>query len=281
MYAIGKASISNLPSVFFDGTYFVLACIPETEQSIAAFPPLYSLRAAGALDPSQWQEIDMEWYKNPIWNQGMTSSCTGQGTNAGMQICYMQSGRKLVEFNPFFTYGLVNGGRDAGAMISDCLKALMQYGTCPHDDLQPGMMFKNQFPQKAFTNAARFKLIQAYKCANFSEICSAISLGFVCPLGIYVDQNFANLDSEGIAGLPNGSRGGGHCILGIGLKKSSRYGWLIKIQNSWGRNFGRNGHAYLQSQHFTRMNADAFAIQAIADDPQDNNPVDDVPVVTN
>lgn len=278
MSIIGKFSVSNLPSVYFDGTYYVLACLPETEESIKDFPVFGALLAA-PLDPSQWQEIDLQWYGNPIWDQGMTSSCTGHGTTAGMQMCYMQSGRPLVQFNPFFIYGLVNGGRDAGAMISDCLKALIQYGTCPHDDLQQGMMFQNQFPQKAFDDAKRFRLERAYKCGSFEEICSAISLGFVCPLGIYVDQGFMRLDSEGVSSLPSGMQGGGHCILGMGLKKSSRYGWLIKIQNSWGNRFGMNGFAYIHKGHFQKMNPDAFAIQTVIDDPQDNTPADNVPVV--
>lgn len=280
MYPIGMLSISSLPAVLFDGVYRVLACHEETEESCAAFPRFGSNMAA-PLDPSQWMEIDLSWYKNPIWDQAMTSSCVGQGTTAGMQICYMQSGRPLTEFNPYFCYGLINGGRDAGAMISDGLKALMQYGTCFKADLQPGMMFRNQFPQKAFDNAKRFKLVQAYKCGNFNDICSAITLGFVCPLGIYVDQNFSRLDGEGVAGMPSSMQGGGHCILGMGLKKSSRYGWLIKIQNSWGHRFGINGYAYIHRGHFQKMNPDAFAIQSIMDDPQDNTPADDVPVVTN
>lgn len=278
MYPIGKLSVSRLPSVYVDGAYRVLACIPETEESCETFPRFGSQMAA-PLDPSQWQEIDLQWYKNPIWDQSMTSSCVGQGTTAGMQMCYMQSGRPLNEFNPYFVYGLVNGGRDAGAMISDALKALIANGTCPKADLQPGMMFQNQFPQQAFANAKRFKLAQAYKCGSFEDICSAITLGFVCPLGIYVDQGFSRLDNEGVSTTPSGMQGGGHCILGMGLKKSSRYGWLIKIQNSWGTRFGMNGYAYIHKGHFQKMNPDAFAIQSVIDDPQDNTPADEVPVV--
>ena len=197
-----------------------------------------------------------------------------------MQMCYMQSGRPLVPFNPYFTYGMVNDGQDAGAMISDCLRSLMNDGACPYNDLHRGMMFKNQFPQKAFIDAKRFRLQQAYKCSSFEAICSAISLGFVCPLGIYVGQNFSQLDSEGVAATPSRMDGGGHAILGMGLKKSNRYGWLIKIQNSWG-DFGMNGFAYIHKGHFQKMNPDAFAIQTIMDDPQDNTPTDEVPVVTN
>jgi hypothetical protein len=276
---IGKYSISNLPSIKFDGFYRVLACIPETSESIKEFPKFGSAMAT-TLDPSQWQEIDLEWYNLPILNQGMTSSCVGHGTCSGMEMCYKQSGRPLVPFTPFFAYGLINGGRDAGAQISDALKALMQYGICRLGDIPAGTMFQNQFPPTAFEIAKRFKLAQAYHCQTFEDICSAITLGFVCPLGLYVGNNFPNLDSEGVAPLPAGG-GGGHCVLGMGLKKSAKYGWLIKIQNSWGSNFGKNGHCYLQRGHFNMMNPDAFAIQAIIDDPQDNTPADEVPIVPN
>jgi hypothetical protein len=270
MNPIGKLSISNLPSVFFDGVFRVLACIPETEESKKDFPK-FSVKS---LDPTQWQETDLQWYNAPIWDQGATSSCVGHGTTAGMQYAYAQSGRKLVEYNPFFTYGMVNNGRDAGAMVSDALKALMQYGTCPHSDLQPGMMFQHQFPPSAFTDALQYKLENAFHCETFEDICSAISLGFVCPLGIYVDHNFGNLDSEGVSPLPQMGAGGGHCILGMGLKKSTRYGWVIKIQNSWGQRFGMNGFSYIHKGHFQIMQPDAFAVQSVIDAVQDNNPPD-------
>jgi hypothetical protein len=279
MFSIGNFSISNLPAVKFDGVYRVLACIPSSEESLADFPKFSANRGFNAaLDPSLWKEIDLQWYGNPIWDQLMSSSCVGQSTTAGMQMCYMQSGRSLQEFNPYFVYGLINGGRDAGAMISHALTALKQYGTCLKDDIPRGAMFKNQFPQKAFENAKRFRLSMAFRCDDFEDCCAAITLGFVCPLGILVGDNFPNLDSQAVAPLPRGG-GGGHALLGIGLKKSSRYGWLIKLQNSWGRRFGINGYCYIHKGHFQHMRPDAFAIQAIIDDPLDNTPNDEVPIV--
>ena len=276
---IGKFSISNLPAVLFDGIYRVLACVPETEETKAKFPKFGAFNAA-PLDPSTWREIDLAWHNPPVLDQGMTSSCVGHGSADGMHMCYMQSGKKFVQFSPFFTYGLINGGRDAGGMISDALTALQQYGICPKEDLSPGVMFQNQFPQKAFDNAKRFKLVQAYHCPDFETICAAISVGFVCPLGIWVGNNFSQVDSDGVCPVPAGG-GGGHCILGCGLKKSTKYGWLIKIMNSWGSNFGNKGYAYIHKGHFQKMQPDAFAMQSVTDDPQENAGDDQVPVATN
>ena len=189
----------------------------------------------------------------------------------------MQSGKPLVQFNPYFVYGLINGGRDQGAFISDALVAMQKYGICPKGDLPQGVMYQNQFPPSAFTSAKRFRLLKAFRCDTFEEICSAISLGFFCPLGIYVGDNFPRVDSDGVAPLPGGG-GGGHCILGVGLKKISRYGWCIKIQNSWGKRFGHGGYCYIHKGHFSRMRPDAFAIQSVSDDPLDGTPQDEVPV---
>jgi hypothetical protein len=276
---LGNFSISSLPAINQNGVWRVLGCLPETQESVSDFPKFGSQNFAAALDPSQFQEIDLDWYNIPRLDQGQTSSCVGHGGCTGMEYCWVQSGRPLNQFNPYFLYGLINGGRDAGAMISDALRALMGNGICQKDQLPAGVMFKNRFPATAFENAKRFKLIKAYKCDTFEEICSAITLGFVVPLGIMVGNNFPNVDNLGVAPLPNGG-GGGHCILGMGLKKSARYGWLIKIHNSWGRSFGINGCCYIHKGHFASMNPDAFAIQSVMDDPADNTPDDEVPVVT-
>ncbi len=273
---LGKFSISNLPSVLFDGVYRVLGLIPSSPESLLGFPNFSSIQG---LDPAQWQEIDLQWYNPPILDQGSTSACAPHASTSGMEMCYLQSGRLLREFNPFFVYALVNNGRDAGSMLSDCMRAMMQYGICPKEDMPAGAMFQQQIPQQAYANAKRFLLINAFRCQNFDEICSAISLGFVCPLGLLVGSNFASVDSDGVCPLPNGG-GGGHAVLGMGLKKNSKYGWLIKIKNSWGPRFGNQSYAFLRREALNYMPTDAFAIQSVIDDPQDNNP-SNVPVVPN
>lgn len=279
MYLTAK-SISDLPAIKVDGVYRVLGCKFSTPESVTDFPVFGASMANAPLDPSQWQEMDLEFYKDTVKDQGMSSACVSFSTTSGMELCILQSGRKLVEFNPYFTYAWINGGRDAGSMISDALKSLMSHGICLKQDLPLKVLFQNNLTQESITNGGRFKLIQAYRCNTFEEICSAITLGFVVPLGIYVDQNFSKLDSEGVSGTPANSRsGGGHAIAGCGLKKSSRYGWLIKIFNSWGNSFGKNGYSYIHKGHFSIMQPDAFAIQSVTDDPLSNDP-NNVPIVT-
>ena len=268
--------MADFPAIYFDGEWRVLAYIPSDGNH--DFPKFSS--RVGFSGDSELKEIDLSWFANRVMNQGSTSSCVGHGSVAGMEIAYKQLGNPSQQFSPFFTYALINGGSDNGAMISDALKALKKYGACPLDDMPKGAMYERQIPKKAYEQASRFKVSQAYQCDSFEEVCQAISVGFTVPLGIYVGNNFGDLDSDGVSPLPRGG-GGGHCILGCGLKKTSKYGWVIKIQNSWGSNFGENGFCYIQKNHFKYMDPDAFAIQAIIDDPKDPFPQDNVPTVVN
>lgn len=266
---IGPFSISNLPSVKFDGVYRVLGCIPSDNNH--DLPNFGEYMAVGATT-HELREIDISWQSGNILDQKSTSSCVAQACANGMEIVWKQVGNTPQTFNPYFTYALINKGRDAGAMISDGLMALKQFGACPEGVLPNNLIFKNQLSQEAYNAAARFKLLKAYKCVDFDEVCQAINLGFSCPLGILVGRNFHQLDQEGVSPLPNGG-GGGHALLGVGLKLSQRYGWLIKVENSWGKNFGRNGFCYLRREHFQYMPTDAFAIVYPSENPQNNTPV--------
>jgi hypothetical protein len=260
---ITARSVSRLPSVKFDGLYRVLGLLPSDPN--CGLPAFY--QAHPVLPESEWREIDMESFTAEVKNQGMSSACVGHGCSSGLEMAILQAGRPKQALSAFFLYSLINHGRDAGSSISDALLALKSTGTCPEDMAPQGAMFAGQFPDTCKRAAARFRLFEAYQCGTFEEICSAITLGFPTPLGLYVGQNFSSVDSEGICPPPNGG-GGGHCVLGMGLKKTSR-GWAVKIQNSWGTRFGQGGHAYLLKQSLQYMQPDAFAIQAPTDDPQD------------
>lgn len=265
-------SVSTLPSVEFEGQYFVLGCLPP--DPVCALP--FWDEANTTLPESQWQEIDLSGFVEAILNQGMTSSCVGHGSASGMAVAWAQAGKPKMGFSPYFIYGNINGGRDQGAIISHALTSMQTDGVAPRDVMPAGVMYRQQFPAAAVQAAQRFKLFKAYQCPSFERICTALTLGFCVPLGIMVGQNFANVSSEGICPLPNGG-GGGHCILGVGLKRHPRYGWLIKILNSWGTQFGMGGYAYITRNHFQYMQVDAFAIQCTTDDPLDNTPADEVP----
>lgn len=269
-------SVNTLPSVEFEGRYYVLGCLAA--KPMCGLPEFEA--ANQVLPESEWREIDLSHYGVPILDQAMTSSCVGHAADSAVEIAWAQAGKPLKRFSPYFIYGNINGGRDQGAIISDAMESLLADGVAPLETMPRGVMYRNQFPTAAVMAAKRFRATKAWVCRTWEAICTSITLGRPTPLGILVGQNFPNLDSDGVAPLPNGG-GGGHAILGLGLRRHPRRGWQIKIQNSWSARFGMGGFCYITRNHFQYMMIDAFSLVATMDDPMDDTPVDEVPVATN
>jgi hypothetical protein len=259
--------VNQLPYVIHNGVRRVLACLPPVAKCGL---PKFSDKNAG-LTKAQWQEIDLSHFVFSIFDQGQTSSCVGQGTTKGIEVCINQTQSEKIGLNPYFTYGLVNGGHDKGAVISQALQALKKYGTCSQDAAPMHLLFPNQLSQVEYANAIKHKIVEAYQCVTFDDICAALSKGFPVPFGIYVGNNFDQVDRDLICPLPDGG-GGGHCMLALGLKNHPRWGWIIKLVNSWGITFGDKGFAYIRQAHFDRR-VDAFAIEAITPDSNNEPPI--------
>lgn len=257
---------SGLPMVD-DGTgqMRVLARLPPYPRS-----PFASIGRRVALKaPSEWQETEVSSWRRPhLTNQGQQSSCTGHGTETAFEAAWTQAGRRdpPAPFSPTYIYGWVNGGRDQGAVISDCATALKLHGICTEAEVPEGMIFAAQFPHRADEVAAHYKPLLVMRCQTYDDICGALAENFPVVLGILVGRNFSQLDGRGVCPLPDMVLGG-HALAGLELKRHPNYGWVVGVQNSWG-NWGISGtgRAYLRREHFETP-TDAFAIVAVADDP--------------
>ena len=259
-YGMIPAGLGELPYINYDDIPRVLACLPPRPDSGL---PRWS-GSQPTIPRSEWQEVSYARSDLPILDQGRYGSCVGHGACSGFTLAWLLGGGSLNRLSPCFLYGLINGGRDAGAVVSDAMTALETTGICLEEEVPEGMIYRSRFPQSSFQTAQRFRLDKAYQCHSFDEIGSALLMGFVPIYGINVGPNFARLDDEGVA--PVGGWGG-HCMFGRGLKRSRRGDWLIENQNSWGEQFGLEGACYLREAHFGSQ-CDAFAIQATAEDPQ-------------
>jgi len=248
-----------------DGTRRVLASLAP-RPDFGGLPRWAS--AMPVIPRSDWVDRDYAHYNAPILDQGQRGSCTGQGGVSAFWRQWLILGRTPREFSACYIYGNINGGRDAGAIVSDVMTTLMSKGVCLLSEVPEGMIYRRSFPSSADATAQRFRVARAYHCATFDELGSALQRGFMVVFGIMVGGSFGNLDSEGVA--PVGGMGG-HCLMACGMKKSSRHGWILHTQNSWGTRWGLNGYCYLTEKHFTSVwgGLDAFAIQDIHADPQE------------
>jgi hypothetical protein len=240
-----------------NGTWRALGCLPP-HSDFGGLPKFSSSQPT--IPRSEWKDFDLSGYDAPILNQGSHGSCVGHGAVTAFWRLWLMQNLPPQQFSACFTYGLINGGRDSGAVISDALTSMTNDGVGLLSDVPEGMVYRSQFPAAAFTNAKRFKVRAAHHCQNFDEICSALLLGFPVVYGVYVGGSFGNLDSEGVApAWPN--RVGNHCLSGKALKKLSSGDWGVRTQNSWGASWGQQGNCYLVERHFTGTDPDAFAIE--------------------
>ncbi len=264
---------SNLPYVEFDGHNRVLACLQHDPVDTGGM--LHFEAVNDVLPETAWLEIDLQHYDLAIVDQLASSSCVSQAITKGSEYVVKQHTGKTVTLNSYFLYGIISHGVDRGSKFSEGLAAAQLYGVC-EENLLPNRVVYAPYDKVVYDNAAKFKLSDALILRTFEQICTAITRGFVTPLGIYVGQNFSQIDSDGICPLAT-SGVGRHAVLGIGLKKHKRYGWLIKIQNSWGKAFGMNGFSYIHKEFF-EQSVNAFAMRGLVYNSIDFNTEDDIPV---
>lgn len=266
----------DLPYIEHNGVIRQLGgCWPEAHDDDRI--PSYGAAADGGVLPrNEWIEIDQEHFNIPIFDQGSTNACVGMGITTAAQYCIKKNRNEVIRLNPYFLYALVNQNRDSGAMISVGVGSASSMGICEQDVCPMHLQYRAALTLPMYKNAKRHRVEVVYRCRNFDEVCSALSRGGFVVFGIRIGHNFANVDSDGVAPLPT-DENGGHCMVAMGLKTHKRWGWMPKVHNSWGKGFGMNGFVYLYQEHFN-TNLDAYAIMSMIDDPEDNNPEDDVPV---
>lgn len=276
MPAVDIHPVNGLPMIEAGGGWRVLAALPG--KSLYGCPAWWGARPV--LPRSQWRSTSLRAkYPLPILDQGQTSSCVGHASAKAGRRAWLASGQQDHPFNPFWIYGLINGGRDAGASVGDAVDAMTRWGMACDGQLTDGdlphhLYYPQQLQQlqQVAQKAQRFRILESWHLRGpgiFDQIGSALTLGYVVVSGIYVGRNFGQLDSDRVAPLPDQVLGG-HALEHNGLVwLPRRNAWGIDTDNSWSAQWGANGTCVLVEGHWQSGLADAFAILATATDPQD------------
>lgn len=258
--------MTELTSHQIDGIDRAMGCLPPK----ADFGGLPRFASANPVLPrSGWRDVDLSPLGVPELDQGQHGSCVGHGSTSAFWFAYLIAGGTVPDggFSPTSLYAQINGGRDAGAVVSDAMDALIRVGVGLMADVPESVIYDRQIPASAKAKYARFRVQDAYHCGSFDEIGSALQLGFPVSFGITLPGGFNNLDAEGVAGFGFGVLGG-HCMCAYGTTRLKSGEWAIRVRNSWGTRWGRSGNCLLVERHFGR-DCDAFAIKAANSDPND------------
>lgn len=221
-------------------------------------------------DPTTWLRTE---------DQGQMGSCTGWGRTTCREVLYyIKSGGKIVQFSALFAYltgqksdGLL--GKDQGATISGSIQAAKEYGDC-FESVMPypsPVRYPSPatIPKHALDAAIEFNDIEYVKCGNYSDVIRSLKAGFTISLGIKWVEGIAT-NRSGVIEVSDlrGDVFGGHCVAAVGWSKETDSDGrnYVKVKNSHGAQYGKNGTVNVAPACFDHWGRDGYAeMIAIAD----------------
>lgn len=255
-----------MKSITIDGRQYFLGRLPRRAGVGKAFTVF------GAKDQDQtkliprdqWAPIDFHHMVPKILDQDGQGACNAFASVQAVHVIRQQEGLPFVELSAGNLYGRINGGRDAGSVLSDALAELKEKGVCKAATVPHLQWRRTNWPPNWQDEAKRFRILEAYDCPTFDHIASALLAGFPVNIGILVGGNFS---PDPITGWIPDYRGGGggHALCAVGLLKKSDT-WGVMVANSWGREWGLSGFGIVPESYFRRTPfADAWAVRGVID----------------
>jgi len=223
---------------------------------------------------SELREFDLT--TNPDWrvkvkNQGSFGACNGHAAATSLEIARYINGLDYVPLSSWLVYADLCQGWDRGSIIADALKHLSNIGTCeeslvPHGTIQP-----RRVSAEARADAGRFRIEIGYDIETHRDLVIATHLRKPQNFSVPVNSNFNTLDAEGVPGNRPGAHNHAVCG-GLGLKRSTKHGWLVKTQNSWGEQWGQGGFFWAAERTTQGSYPDAYGVWAAQSDPKNPEP---------
>ena len=226
--------------------------------------------------PSSFSNMDL---MTPVYDQGQTSSCTGQSHAAQEDACRILQGMPPLLGSRLFVYynaRLAEGsqGTDGGAQIRDVLKAANRYGVCAESTwaFSPNLVTIQPAPP-AYTEAVKHRDL-VYSSVPLSLIMfkQLLTHRYTINVGIQVFESFESdaVASTGVVPMPNVIEEqclGGHAVLVEGYDNSRM---AFHVRNSWGAAWGDKGYFWLPYAYMLPdLMSDAWVLESVEADKED------------
>lgn len=267
--------VSTLDVIDAAGEARRLGHLASTPTKAALFEPWATSNPV--LPESSWREFDIWPAEVKIKDQDGKGACNPHAATLGLELLRWLQGASFVELSPWLVYADLCGGWDQGSSIADALKYLEAKGTCPFDAVPYATINPKRVPAAARESAARFKVEAGAMLGSPEELMSAVQLLRPVNFSVCVGSRFNTLDAEGVPGLGTGTDN--HAVTAaFGAKRSAKWGWCVKMANSWTTQWGWKGFCWVPLKALFRNYAfEAYAISAASADPLDKNYVPWVP----
>ena len=210
--------------------------------------------------------VDLRPQCPPVYDQGNLGSCTANALASAYQFEEMKQGKENFMPSRLFIYynerameGTIN--EDAGAMIRDGIKTLVDAGVCHEDKWQyDESKFTAKPPCWCYKAAKDNQVLQYLRIAEHTlqGVKEALADGFPVTFGftLYESMMTDEVARTGLVPVPTATEKpiGGHAVKAVGYDDSKQ---CLIVKNSWGTNWGLQGYFYLPYWYISTPNAAA------------------------
>ena len=215
--------------------------------------------------------VDLRSKCSPVEDQGQLGSCTANALVGNLEFLIIKDVLPFVDLARLFVYYnervIENSvGDDAGAMLRDGIKALVQWGCCTEKLLPYDVSKFAKKPSSACYADGKKRIITGYARLNtLNDMRQCLAAGFPFVFGFTVYPSFmtAQVAKTGKANLPDGNERpeGGHAVCAVGYVDSIK---CFVVRNSWGTGWGMKGYFTLPYAYLTDRNLsdDLWTIRA-------------------
>lgn len=206
--------------------------------------------------PSQ---VDLESGCPEVYNQEDLGSCTAQAAGALAQFLmkkldlpdWIPSRLALYWWNRL-QIDTIN--EDSGASLQDAMNTLVKFGV-PNESLWPYDVSKFKIkPDKPVWSDGYWHSVKTGLAVeqNLDDIKACLAAGYPIIFGFAVFESFETKEvaTTGIMPMPKDGEKllGGHAVMAVGYDDTTK---MVKVRNSWGKNWGKNGYFYMPYEFIT------------------------------
>lgn len=195
------------------------------------------------------KSVDLRAGCSAVENQGQLGSCTANALVGNLEFLEKQAGKPVIDLSRLFIYyneraleGTIR--EDAGAMIRDGVKSLVNQGVCA-EQAWPYTIGKFAAKPTAacFRAALKHRVSSYHRILTLAEMKQCLAEGYPFVFGFSVYESFESpaVARTGKLELPKaGERQlGGHAIMAAGYDDTTQ---RFLIRNSWGADWGLQGY---------------------------------------
>ncbi len=193
--------------------------------------------------------VDLRAQCSPIEDQGQLGSCTGNALAGAVEFLERKDGVAFQDVSRLFIYynervieHTVN--QDAGAMIRDGIKTLVNQGTCSEKSWPYVVSRFAKKPGSAcFKEAARHRVSVYARIDTVDQMRACLAAGYPFVFGFTVYESFESqqVAKSGVVPMPKPKEKvlGGHAVLGVGYNDKQK---RFLVRNSWSTDWGMKGY---------------------------------------